>query len=788
MFLRLFRSAGSVVLVVVSVFPAVTQTLTTADSASLHLHTTLRLASAATQYRQGELIQLQLQFTSDPPAQFNVLTEVSNRWITVELEEFHVSPAAGAVDPLAVYEKPFLDEVRRYWQGPLTMSLAQTGLPATINLPLTDWIRFDRPGHYRVSLRTLRASVPPVAPGGPPSLLSLETNEVEFDIIPADAAWQEQQLKEIAAQTPTDWPRLRALGTSDAARFLARQYRAEIHPLDRDVLLGLLGSPCKQAGVEEMSRLLRDPDFAVTPSFLDALALLSAPPPQAGQASISAGLPPLRQQLWEALPAKRGQALVTSKQTYLAGLEQLAAVKFSPDQIIQIIQTFEQLSPMDQNLWLGQRWAQVSDQRWLPVLQRLAARDVNLFLLGRPDFDPVVGITKLALKRWYELDPKTGREAILSEIASSAPRFGADALGILPDQILPAEQHVVAQHFASMAAPAPIAPTPTNSRIRHAAFPAYLTAESHLASLLFRYANRDVVAEVLPAMKNRLAERNCNAQYSEIAFLLKVDSEEGGSFMRAVASNRPNGHSGCAQEMFGKIGYLIATPVLERFAVESLDDNDLAVASAALLFLRDHGSAQAEQPIFDRLVRWNAKWRDHAADLAGMPAPPNPPAPVAPLYVPGGLVETFGRSNPNGHLAEIFGRSNPNGQESFFGLELAQALVLGHGWLADEARIRQLLPLTLEPGARMQLTAAISQLETKPIHIYFMGNNGPMFLLAQYNLDSTDDLKDKLSQYPRGTVFVWSDHRFSPYEIRDQRVSRDIAQWSAAKGIHIDGL
>ena len=79
MFLRLFRFAGSIVLVIASVLTAVAQTPTTAGSASLHLHTTLRLASGATEYRQGELIQLQLQFTADSPAQFNVLTDVSNR-------------------------------------------------------------------------------------------------------------------------------------------------------------------------------------------------------------------------------------------------------------------------------------------------------------------------------------------------------------------------------------------------------------------------------------------------------------------------------------------------------------------------------------------------------------------------------------------------------------------------------------------------------------------------------------------------------------------------------------
>ena len=87
--------------------------------------------------------------------------------------------------------------------------------------------------------------------------------------------------------------------------------------------------------------------------------------------------------------------------------------------------------------------------------KRLALRDVNFRQPGNPELAPIVGISKLALKRWYALDLKTAREAILREISSPAPRFGADALGILPDQTLPAVQHIIAEHFVSLVAPGP---------------------------------------------------------------------------------------------------------------------------------------------------------------------------------------------------------------------------------------------------------------------------------------------------------------------------------------------
>jgi hypothetical protein len=143
-----------------------------------------------------------------------------------------------------------------------------------------------------------------------------------------------------------------------------------------------------------------------------------------------------------------GPIIFAAAQTAALPSEQLAVVKFRPDQIDQIIQDFEQLPPGPQSIWLDKNWPQVSDLRWLPLLKKLAARPV-VFRQGNDpaDFDPVVSITKLALKRWYELDPATGREAILQEITRPAPRFGEDVLGILPDLRLPLEQRVIAQNL-----------------------------------------------------------------------------------------------------------------------------------------------------------------------------------------------------------------------------------------------------------------------------------------------------------------------------------------------------
>ncbi len=368
--------------------------------------------------------------------------------------------------------------------------------------------------------------------------------------------------------------------------------------------------------------------------------------------------------------------------------------KLGFDEISQVIQSFEQLLPEDQELWLDQKWNQVSDPRWLPVLQKLAGREMIWRQGSRPDLEPVAAVTKIALKRWYELDPETSRQAILGEISSPFPRFGEDALGILPDRTLPVEQHVIAKHFALLGPPTAIVPSGANRNKylhRFDAMAAQQVYEVNLASLLFRYADQDVLNEVLPVFQSRLADQNCDAQFNEIAFLLKVDADGAESVIHEMVSDRPAGYTGCVLEFYSKMGALVSSTVLENFAIESLNDEDLLVATEALRYLRQYGSAKAEKPIFERLTIWNAKWRDRVSELI----PAKEPADS------GGTLEF-----------------NPNQAERSFGMELVQTLVRGHEWHADEPRIRQIFSLALDPTAIADAIAAIDGMEKPlpPVH------------------------------------------------------------------------
>jgi len=132
-------------------------------------------------------------------------------------------------------------------------------------------------------------------------------------------------------------------------------------------------------------------------------------------------------------------------------------------------------------------------------------------------------------------------------------------------------------------------------------------------------------------------------------------------------------------------------PILERFAIESLNDEDLHAAADALRYLRRYGSAKAERPIFERLTSWNAKWRGRVSEVI----PANEPA-----------------------SSDAMLEFNPNQAERSFGMELVQALVRGHEWHADEIHIREIYSLALDPTASADALAAIKELETAqtPVH------------------------------------------------------------------------
>ena len=274
----------------------------------------LRCASPCN-FRQGESIWLDLDFTASTPNTYKILTNYNDR--DVAREEFFVTPQEGASDPVAPY-----DRLVSVMGGSFAFHLQPLSeTPVTIRLNLNQWIRFDRPGTYHVSVISPRLASRP------------QSNEIEIKIIPADPAWQQEQLariREVLDAIPAPRfgelePRQNAirelcnLGTADAAREIARRLNSD----DRSIRLyesGLIRSPYRDEGVREMERLLVDADSPVTEFLLFALANVSVDAtddPGVMVHRAAANHATLNQRLIDALTAKRGPALAASADTLL---------------------------------------------------------------------------------------------------------------------------------------------------------------------------------------------------------------------------------------------------------------------------------------------------------------------------------------------------------------------------------------------------------------------------------------------------------------------------------------
>jgi hypothetical protein len=104
--------------------------------------------------------------------------------------------------------------------------------------------------------------------------LEVQSNTITLRIVPADAPWQQAQLKQALAALAQGWRTevysphdpyweglavLRYLGSETAARELTHRLRGDNNHTDWQCMFGLIGSPYRQAGLKQMDKLLYDP-------------------------------------------------------------------------------------------------------------------------------------------------------------------------------------------------------------------------------------------------------------------------------------------------------------------------------------------------------------------------------------------------------------------------------------------------------------------------------------------------------------------------------------------------
>lgn len=667
----------------------------------------------------GEVIPLELKFTSTKPRTFLAESRLQDRIGRMNyIEEFVVDPASLSEDPLEGLPGG-QGGLGGLSGGPVVLS----DKPFAFERVLNEWVRFRKPGQYRVYVVSRR-----VSQVGDPGLsdynlnlyargkaVELVSNVLTLEIHVAPAAEVREQLA--AARKILDVPpsaddqgakeRLRAtrelrfLDSPTAAAELVRRLTSGQDVDSFSAYMGVLGSPYRKQLLPLMEQRLAAADQPVWDRYLEVLAHLAEliasggpmppyPKEAAGQKAWqeeSKRRAEVREQkqneyatrLVASLPAKQPEARAVSLNTLLDfGMRNGPEPPWLRSVVTSLIADFRSLPAMTQSMLLEFRWSALKGPAILPVLRDLVANPPQ-------QFNPP--IQSVALRRLYELSPAEGRKVILDEIRRPTRNLPFSSLAVLPDDALPELDEELYGRFDPLLI------------LRYATAAIAKRVES-----TYLARNADVKKQNLPACAGPLT-----------FYFLKYDPPFGERLLREDFA-KPSAPPACYDIgfQFLQLGRWAYSPALERLAIESLMSPKVPVKRGAAEVLGKFGTAAAEKPLWDAMEYFRSWWNGREKELK----------------------EKIGEESVQLERA------------------LRTALAQADGWVLQEPELRRLLALCSSEWCRTEVTGWISTAKL-PVRIGISRwqDDAPVYTVGQYGPGAGEWLRRKLLQYPEATAF-----------------------------------
>lgn len=686
------------------------------------------LANNQREFHIGETIPLQLSFTSDVKNRYQVNVAQYDRSGRMNYENFIVSPADGAVDPMPGHMGGM---------GGITSYTFLKPEAWTIKLNLNEWVRFTEPGEYRLNIVSNRVAVRDPANTFGVSQVAARSNEITLKIVAADPVWQKRALSEAVKILDKPDPAkpeereqytaarrqaietLRFLGTADAAREMAKRMRGEDSGgLNYICSLGLISTPERAVAQSALEEALADPDQPIDAIFLSTLRMVYTDP-GATNANWQENQQRAVEKLIAALNTKRGKAFSVSLSTAVNNAwNSVALPKETTDKLVsQLLSMFDQLPLSEQNSLLSDHWNKIGSAAMLPLLKRYAQAYQDFPQMREAKTYETLQLSATALKRWYELEPAGARPAFISEISVPRPRFDVRVLGMLPDETLPEVEFKLAENFTA------------NETADH----------SRLASLIARYATAAILPQIVETVDQKIGKWACDIQNPTLAYLLRVNPAIARPRIERAIAARGDEFTACNQSLFQTVSEIHYDPVLEEIALQSLDDPDPQVAGTAATLLGKFGSPTAESALLQRYTSWNEKWAGRVSQLNRMMADP----------------------------------LDENAYQLGLGQNLTQALATGQSWLMDKNKLQRFSQLTKVPRIQKQIDSYLTHWQYDGLSIFVDSRSSSKHFyaqLAQYQFQSMKALKDKITQFPSGTKFSLSTQQPPESQAEDQAV------------------
>ncbi|MFL6439925.1 MAG: hypothetical protein ACJ71Q_20300 [Terriglobales bacterium] len=700
----------------------------------------IRFAGGTNQFHVGEIIPIELSFSAPAPNTYDIESRNYDRSGRLNIEQFHVNPQGR--DPLLTYFSE-----GSFFGGGLGGPRPLNTEPHIIGDDLNEWVALDQPGHYTVYVTTERVSRRTSGKNAP---VELRSNTLEFEIVAAEAAWQQRTFSSAISVLNNGSTKeeekivairvLRFLDTPESIRALVRQFDALPSGRGFDCIAGLSGSRYPNLVVHELEQQMSAPDTAITPEYIYTFAKLKfqsehsplPPYPQndteqqkawaAQMQERQKSLARLEESLYadaaNLVPSKQGRARAETVRTLLVrptrGSEDFRPLTSVPE--TDVTASFLALSPDQQYDVLSIFWERLRAPAMIAPLESIVRKpEVRHHLLR-----------DIALQRLYELAPQEATPLILAEIKQphiDNGRFtvSANTLGVLHNETLPEFDDLLAARIEQRLS---------------LTFPLD-------AQLVARYATRAVLPRVKAAYVAKPGLEGCVSEDGFISYFLRTDADYGVRLLAAEPSV-------CMTKSIPAVIRMKRWNEVQPAVIGHMNNPDLNRARQAAETLAKYGDAEAEKAMWERLRSFHQQWAGRENELLAL------------------------RAGASREASDAMG----------FQYGLVESLAKAQNWILSDEEVTQLENLTL--GSERENIKHWYWISPVEISVTILPNQDlHIDINHQYFSRDVATFAAKLRQYPEGTRF-----RLTPFgpQSRLTTVLEQINQVASLYGLSVEIL
>lgn len=581
----------------------------------------LRLANETTAYHQGESVPVEISYSTSAKDKYQ--RNSTNLEIPLPFETgiaIHIQPSEGVIDLSGL-------RFEHGWAGSVIGGMGVlSSEPTTQRIDFCNFYRFEKPGHYSVAITSKEVSrIKTAEEGGGVERLTLESNAVEFDILPRDPAWAAAELSGIESELHSAEPgaanraigRLGRLDTPASARELVQLYLGRADAAASEWLLAptLRESSQLEVVIPALEAALSDPSTNVPSTLPQLLADLHT------RKDLGV-LPPYptedaKKPEWEAKSKRRSEL----QQKYFEQANALLMVSIpkrsGPERASAIYQAWfdaevaYHTKPSSPEVLSGLRFNVLAVENELTRAQRLQFVITARQTMPHQPLLPILrslasgsGTTGASyeniepFKLWCEDARDECQSAILDDVQRSHFRTDKNITLLLEEGEHPELDEVLKEQLSD---PKAVQDGGQAQRV---------------AAVVLRVGSRNLAEPAKAWLAELISKQGCAAdvEASLLGYLFRIGDA---TAKKQLASELSDRKDDCGGQVLRSLHAVRYSDELLPIVSQALNSPNLMTVTQAALFLGEHGGPSSEDLLWQRLESlWNA-WHERASELQG---------------------------------------------------------------------------------------------------------------------------------------------------------------------------